>query len=291
MINQAWLTTFCTLCEVGHFTKTAERLYMTQSGVSQHIKKLEQQLDCELLIREGKRFKLTAQGNRLFEQGKQLLNQFKSLEQSLVDNEAHRGEVNVMSPGSLGLKLYPYLLDLQAQYPELVINYRFAPNSQIERGLIDNSCDVGLMTQSGQQELLQSASISKEQLVLITGNNTKTLDWDVLTELGFVSHPDGVHHGNLLLSKNFSLFSHMSQFKQVGFSNQISMILEPISRNIGFTVLPISAVQAFSAQEKIHVHSTTTAVYEDIYLCHARQALDSKRCQFVREKVTSFLAE
>ncbi|WP_227664755.1 LysR family transcriptional regulator [Marinobacter litoralis] len=34
MINTTWLRTFCTLVEVGHFTRTAERLHMTQSGVS-----------------------------------------------------------------------------------------------------------------------------------------------------------------------------------------------------------------------------------------------------------------
>ncbi|WP_350608878.1 LysR family transcriptional regulator, partial [Pseudoalteromonas sp. AC40-MNA-CIBAN-0181] len=38
MINITWLRTFCTLFEVGHFTRTAERLHMTQSGVSQHIR-------------------------------------------------------------------------------------------------------------------------------------------------------------------------------------------------------------------------------------------------------------
>ncbi|MRY60822.1 LysR family transcriptional regulator, partial [Parabacteroides distasonis] len=42
MINPLWLNTFKTLVEVGHFTQTAEKLYMTQPGVSQHIKKLEQ---------------------------------------------------------------------------------------------------------------------------------------------------------------------------------------------------------------------------------------------------------
>ena len=53
MINLSWLKTFCTLADAEHFTKTAELLFMTQSGVSQHIKKLEQQLDTPLLIRDG----------------------------------------------------------------------------------------------------------------------------------------------------------------------------------------------------------------------------------------------
>ncbi|HSP84641.1 MAG TPA: LysR family transcriptional regulator, partial [Psychrobacter sp.] len=62
MINTTWLRTFCTLVEIGHFTRTAERLYMTQSGVSQHIRKLESQLGIDLLIRQGKQFSLTDAG-------------------------------------------------------------------------------------------------------------------------------------------------------------------------------------------------------------------------------------
>ncbi|MFT6927030.1 MAG: DNA-binding transcriptional LysR family regulator [Psychromonas sp.] len=38
MLKPFWLNTFKTLIEVGHFTQTAEKLNMTQPGVSQHIK-------------------------------------------------------------------------------------------------------------------------------------------------------------------------------------------------------------------------------------------------------------
>ncbi len=64
MINSSWLKTFCTLVQVGHFTHTAEKLYMTQSGVSQHIKKLEQYLKVELLVRSGKTFTVTEAGKK-----------------------------------------------------------------------------------------------------------------------------------------------------------------------------------------------------------------------------------
>ncbi len=43
MINPVLLRSFCTLVEVGHFTRSADRLNMTQSGIRQHIYKLEAQ--------------------------------------------------------------------------------------------------------------------------------------------------------------------------------------------------------------------------------------------------------
>ena len=73
MINPLWLRSFCTLVEVMHFTRTAKQLNMTQSGVSQHIHKLESLLEQPLLIRQGKHFSLTDAGERLYREGRELL--------------------------------------------------------------------------------------------------------------------------------------------------------------------------------------------------------------------------
>ena len=55
MFNAQYFRTFITLVETGSFTHTARRLDMTQPGVSQHIRKLEQYLDKPLLNRQGRR--------------------------------------------------------------------------------------------------------------------------------------------------------------------------------------------------------------------------------------------
>jgi DNA-binding transcriptional LysR family regulator len=112
MINPKWLQSFCTLVEVGHFTRTAERLHMTQSGVSQQVRKLEEQLGCALLVRQGKQFTLTDAGERLYREGRQLVLALANLEQRVAADPACEGLVRVMSPGSVGLKLYRRLLAL-----------------------------------------------------------------------------------------------------------------------------------------------------------------------------------
>ena len=62
MLHSTWLETFVTLCDVGHFTRAAAALNMTQPGVSQHVKKLEEQVGQSLLSRAGKSFTLTPAG-------------------------------------------------------------------------------------------------------------------------------------------------------------------------------------------------------------------------------------
>jgi len=291
MINPSWLKTFCVLADIGHFTKTAELLFMTQSGVSQHIKKLEQQLDTLLLIREGRSFSLTDAGMKLHQQGKYLLNNFIELEASLKLDDPFSGSVKISSPGSIGLKLYPYLLDIQQQHSSLVIDYSFAPNSDIEEKIARREIDIGLLTEFSKVKNVVCKKIAVEPLVLVTSNKVKSVNWQKLLTLGFIVHPDAQHHAQLLLSKNFSEFEHMEQFECKGFSNQISLILEPISRGIGFTILPLHAVNAFHRQSNIRIHQLEHSVAESLYLCHNRQSFETKRNTYIKSKIESFISE
>lgn len=289
MINQIWLNTFCTLVNVGHFTQTAEKLFMTQSGVSQQIKKLEKQLNSQLLVREGKTFSLTAIGYQLHQKGRELLRSSNELEALIKQDDAYVGLVKIASPGSVGLKLYSQLLDLQQLHPALVIDYRFAPNKTIEQDLVDQHLDLGLITQVTNRSDLVSEKIAEDPLVLVTSNKVKSINWHTLIELGFISHPDAAHHGRQLLSQNFSEFEHVEQFQHKGFSNQISLILEPVSKGLGFTVIPLFAAKAYQPQGLIKIHKLKTSVSESLYLCINRQSVIYNRTKLIKTAVTDYL--
>ncbi|WP_067985824.1 LysR family transcriptional regulator [Neptuniibacter pectenicola] len=266
MINPVWLRSFCTLVEVGHFTRTADILNMTQSGVSQHVRKLEEYLATPLLMRQGKGFTLTGAGERLYKEGQALLLSFANLEKQIGRDPSHEGVVKVASPGSVGLKLYPHLLQLQARYPRLIIEYRFAPNHEIERLIAEHKVDLGLMTCVSTLGEVKLTPIADEALLLVTPAAVAEPSWAQLMALGFVDHPDGAYHAGQLLSVNFPEFQHSSQFKRSGFSNQINMILEPVSMGLGFTVLPRYAVAAFAGAEKVNVHPLMHPVSETLYM-------------------------
>jgi DNA-binding transcriptional LysR family regulator len=290
MINLVWLKTFCTLAEVGHFTQTAEVLFMTQSGVSQHIKKLELHLGTLLLIREGKSFSLTDAGLKLRHQGQSLLKTSDEIEDSIKQDDPLIGTVKLATPGSIGLSLYPTLLDIQQRHSMLIIDYAFAPNKRIEQDLLERKIDIGLLTELSNSPHLLSEKIAIEPLVLVTSNKVNTIDWQVLISLGFISHPDAEHHAQLLLSKNFSAFEHISQFEHKGFSNQISLILEPVSRELGFTVLPLHAVNAFHQQDKINIHKLDCSVSETLYLCQNKRSFENSRSKYIKTAVKEFIS-
>jgi LysR family transcriptional regulator, transcriptional activator of the cysJI operon len=289
MINTVWLRSFCTLVEVGHFTRTAERLHMTQSGVSQHVRKLEEQLGVELLIREGKQFSLSGAGERLYIEAQDILSALSHLEQTIVEDPPYEGMVRIMSPGSVGLRLYPHLLELQREHPKLMIDYRFAPNSTIEGAVTGSATDIGFMTSKSTAADVYCTPVAEEPLLLVTPTTLKVPDWEALIDLGFIDHPDGSHHANLLLGGNYPQFHHIQQFPVKGFSNQIGLILEPVSRGLGFTVLPAHAVEAFNKREQITIHTLSAPVSETIYLCSRRNRVVQKRVETVIAQARQWL--
>ncbi|MGY1459313.1 MULTISPECIES: LysR family transcriptional regulator [unclassified Luteimonas] len=281
MINTVWLRSFCALVEIGHFTRTAERLHMTQSGVSQHVRKLEEQLGTELLVREGKKFLLSDAGGRLYAEAQDILLALANLEQKVGEDPPYEGVVRVMSPGSVGLKLYPHLLALQSRHPKLIIDYRFAPNSDVESAIAESTMDIGFMTSKSALPDVSCTPVAEESLLLVTPSMVEDPDWKTLMALGFIDHPDGSHHANLLLGANYPEFQHSNLFPKRGFSNQIGLILEPVSMGMGFTVLPAFAVEAFNKPEQIKVHGLSNPASETLYLCYRRHRALQKRLKTV----------
>jgi DNA-binding transcriptional LysR family regulator len=170
-----------------------------------------------------------------------------------------------------------------------VIDYKFAPNKTIEQDLVAQHLDLGLMTQLTSESNLLSEKITEDPLVLVTSSKVKSISWQILIELGFISHPDATHHGRQLLSENFIEFEHIEQFQHKGFSNQISLILEPVSRGLGFTVLPLFAAKAYQLQDLIKIHPLKKSVCESLYLCVNRRSVLYNRTKLIKSVVADYL--
>jgi LysR family cyn operon transcriptional activator len=56
---------FLAVVDEGHFTRAAEKLYISQPALSQQIKLLEEEIGAVLLERIGRRIRLTAAGEIL----------------------------------------------------------------------------------------------------------------------------------------------------------------------------------------------------------------------------------
>nr|WP_240954398.1 LysR family transcriptional regulator substrate-binding protein [Solimonas marina] len=166
------------------------------------------------------------------------------------------------------MALYPVLLALQAEHRGLRVRHRFAPDREVLEAVLDNRYELGLTSVRPDDPRLAAAPFSEEPLELVVPASVRVEGWCDLQRLGFIDHPNGPSMANRLLRQAFPGNPGVRSLPVHGFSNQISLILEPVARGFGFTVIPRYARQAFARPEAIAVVETTSPVVDTLWLIH-----------------------
>jgi DNA-binding transcriptional LysR family regulator len=91
------------------------RPQLTQAAVSQHVRHLEQQLGA-LFLRRPRFIELTPAGMALLQYCQEMDSADRRLQAKLASADSDQG-VCADNPGSVGLALYPVLLDFQRTHP------------------------------------------------------------------------------------------------------------------------------------------------------------------------------
>lgn len=285
MINPTYLRTFVELAKTKHFTRTAENLYMTQPGVSQHISKLEHWLGKSLLHRDGKRFELSEAGEQLllFAEAQQKAEQDLLERIESLNNLA--GHCRLACSGALALRIYPALLALQQQQPAFRFSLQAAPAKTIIKEIKSGDVDLGIVGEQLTGLQLEQKMLGQDELCLAVPAG-RPGDWHSLLELGFINHPDGHYFATSVLQANYgNEFRGMESIDERGFINQIGQILLPVAKGLGFTVLPRSAWQAFSERDRIDLIELPQPVVETLNWTWKRRKPLAERYAKVMERI------
>jgi DNA-binding transcriptional LysR family regulator len=97
MLDTDQLRSFLAIVDMGSFTKAAERVHKTQSAVSMHVRRLEEQLGCALFVKHGRGARLTAEGERLIEFARRII-QVEAGALAAVSRRGLRGAVRLGIP-------------------------------------------------------------------------------------------------------------------------------------------------------------------------------------------------
>lgn len=294
MLNPHWLHTFKTLIDTGHFTQTANKLYMTQPGVSQHIKKLEQACGHSLIKRENKRFEITEQGQQVYKFALQLAQNEAELIDNLSFDDPYAGLCRISCSGALALQLYPKLLKLQTEHNALTFHLEAAPNYKILEDIQSGTIDVGLVTHLPSASQFTSQMIGFEPLCLILPHQYQGQDLTphLLETCGLIAHPDAQHYLSLYFEHCGDEALSQIEIDKISIAsyvNQLSQILLPVAHGIGFTVLPQSAFDSFPLKDLLYIHKAPQAVTEQLYLVQKRNRQLPARFDALNEALTNIL--
>jgi LysR family transcriptional regulator, transcriptional activator of the cysJI operon len=163
------LKVFCDLAETESFTKAAQINGVTQSAVSQQISSLERQFKSLLIERSKKKFRLTREGQVLYDYSKQIIQTYDGLHSKLQEiKDIISGTIRVATIYSIGLHdLPPYIKRFLKDYPTVHVHVEYRRANQVYEDVASNVVDLGLVAYPTKDAKLEIVALRKDPLVVI----------------------------------------------------------------------------------------------------------------------------
>ena len=230
-------------------TRAAKILHITQSGVSQQLKKLEEELKCPLFTRMNRRLIPTAAGDRLF----LVVQHFVvDLEQGVrelrVGQESPSGLLRIGTPEEFGKRYLPSIMaSFGRKFPKVSFQLKLGGPvlllEQLAAGKLDliygDILPISLDGQSGQNSI-ESTPLIRERFLLVCSSTYQERwqvknDYDQLSELDYIGYKNDIG----LFRSWFELNFHKSpqKLKLSLVADNTEVIIQGLLNDIGLAVI------------------------------------------------------
>lgn len=145
-LNWNLFRTFCAIAEEGGITRAAKRLNMSQPSISQALQRLEDQLGCQLVFRDSRRFSLTARGERIYQECTEIFRCVDRISTLTEDrNDEEFGEVNLQIVSNLFSPLINEALRLyHLRHPSITWNIEVQNSLETVRRIAQEKSGIGI---------------------------------------------------------------------------------------------------------------------------------------------------
>ncbi len=138
---------FIRTVEYGSFTKAAEMLNYSQSGISRMIHDLEQEWKVVLLERSRAGVRLTSDGMKLLPHAKSLCTEYQKLQMEVDElNGLQSGLIRIGTFSSVATHWLPNIIrEFQKDYPNIDYELLLGDYTEIEEWIADGRVDCGFL--------------------------------------------------------------------------------------------------------------------------------------------------
>lgn len=268
------LKVFCDLAETESFTRAAQINGVTQSAVSQQISSLERQFKSLLIERSKKKFRLTREGQVLYEYSKQIIQTYEGLFSKLQEiKNVISGAIRVATIYSIGLHdLPPYLKKFLKSYPTVNVHVEYRRSNQVYDDVLSNVVDLGLVAYPNKDPKLEVVPLRKDVMVLICHPEhpfakRKTVKLNELNGMKFIGFQPDIPTRQAIdrvLKDQEVQVQHVMEF------DNIETVKRAVEINAGIAIVPQGTVEQEIAKltlievklEDVQFHRPLAAIYK-----------------------------
>lgn len=263
MVDLRTLEVFFWVVKLGGFGKAAERLHMTQPGVSQRISQLETRFKVRLLDRSSHRTPIpTAKGVEFYAYAERMLSLHSELMSCLSEKVGLSGTVRLGVAETLVHTILGALIRLLHDlHPRLTPEVAVDISPNLRASLLAGELDVALLLGPLNEPRVRNVPLGEHEMVWVAGNELDLgpgpLDMRDLASWPILSYA----RGTLPHAQIAELFSRADLHSPRIFANSsIASILRMALDNIGVGVLPYAVVARDLAAGKLRRLDVTQTI-------------------------------
>ena len=142
---------------------------ITQSAVSQQLRTMEKHFQVLIIDRSQKQFRLTREGQKLYESAKEILHRYEKLSCELLEmKKVISGNIHIATIYSIGLhELPPYIKHFLQKYPSVNVRVEYRRSNLVYDDIMHNAVDLGLVAFPHRMRQLEVIPFREDDLVLI----------------------------------------------------------------------------------------------------------------------------
>ena len=158
-----------TLADEGSVSKAADKLYMSQSSLSQALQQYESELGVKLFLRTSKGIHPTANGEVFIGHLRQIVSYYKQARSELWDNEGMKGgHVRFGISSFRGAQTLPkILMEFSAKYPEVHVDVVEEHSLKLEELLLEGKLDVAVIALPAAKLKNEASLLTKDEVYLV----------------------------------------------------------------------------------------------------------------------------
>ena len=182
-----------------NLTEASAALYTSQSGVSKHIKDLEDELGVQLFIRKGKRLLgLTEPGQALLSIVERMLVDADNIKRLADDfNRVDEGTLTIATTHTQARYVLPPIVSqFKKLFPKVHLILQQASPMEITEMLLQGEADIGIATESlTTQDMLASVPYYNWQHCILTAQDHPLANQTEITASDLAQYPIITYHG------------------------------------------------------------------------------------------------
>ena len=274
------LRVFRSAARSGGFTRAGEQLHLSQSTVSQHIRQLEEELECQLFLRTGKKVVLSEAGSLLLLYTDKIFQDLKHAGMAVRElSERQRGRVRLGTGAStLIYRLSGILNEYSRRFPEIELVVVTGTTEFLLAGIRADQLDLAIVMSPTPEPGLTMTPLGEEELVIVLGRqhplaSKRLLKREDLAKLRFIMYEKQTAMQSLI--DNY--FEMLQVEPQIAMEiENIEAIKSLVAAGLGAAILPRCSTEEPARGTRIRVMPTTHQLVRKLGLVRLEGSMPPK---------------